>query len=76
MLNGQTHGAIPGNLTRQGYTSQGTMIGNPDPKYDDCSLSAQHTFFVPYFKGPLPNALPPTIEMTSKNIGDLLNTKI
>jgi phospholipase C len=75
LVSGQTHGAIPGNLTKQEYTSQGTMIGNPDPKYDDCSLSAQDTFFVPYFKDSVPNAFPPTIEMTGKNIGDLLNTK-
>jgi phospholipase C len=75
LVSGQTHGAIPGNLTKQAYTSLGTMIGDPDPKYDDCSLSAQDTFFVPYFKDPLPNASPPTIEMTGKNIGDLLNTK-
>jgi phospholipase C len=75
LVSGQTHGAIPGNLTKQAYTSQGTIIGNPDPIYDDCSLSAQDTFFVPYFKDPLPNAFPPAIEMTGKNIGDLLNAK-
>ena len=75
LVSGQTHWAIPGNLTKQVYTSQGTMIGNPDPKYDDCSLSVQDTFFVPYFKDPVPDAFPPAIEMTGKNIGDLLNTK-
>lgn len=75
LVSGQTHGATPGNLTKQAYTSQGTMIGNPDPKYDDCSLSKEDTFFVPYFKDPAPNAFPPVIEMTGKNIGDLLNAK-
>ena len=75
LVSGQTHGAIPGNLTKQAYTSQGTMIGNPDPKYDDCSLSAEDTFFVPYLKDPVPNAFPPAIEITGKNIGDLLNAK-
>jgi phospholipase C len=75
LVSGQTHGAILGNLTKQAYTSQGTMIGNPDLIYDDCSLSAQDTFFVPYFKEQVPNAFPPAIEMTGKNIGDLLNAK-
>ena len=75
LISGQTHGAIPGNLTKEAYISQGTMIGNPDPKYDDCSLSSQDVFFVPYFKDPVPNAFPPVIEMTGKNIGDLLNEK-
>ena len=75
LVSGQTHGAIRGNLTKQAYTSQGTMIGDPDPKYDDCSLTVQDTFFVPYFKNSVPNAFPPTIEMTGKNIGDLLNMK-
>jgi hypothetical protein len=37
LISGQTHGAIPGNLTKQVYILQGTLIGNPDPKYDDCS---------------------------------------
>jgi phospholipase C len=75
LVSGQTHGAIPGNLTKQAYTSQGTIIGNPDPIYDDCSLSAQDMYFVPYFKDPVPNAFPPAIEMTGKNIGDLLIAK-
>jgi phospholipase C len=73
LVSGQTHGAIPDNVPR--IVSQGTMIGNPDPKYDDCSLSAEDTFLVPYFPNPVPNASPPVAEMTGRNIGDLLNAK-
>ena len=35
LVSGQTHGAIPANQTAD--TSNGTVIGDPDPAFDDCS---------------------------------------
>ena len=56
LVSGQTHGVTPANLT--GVTSNGTDIGDSDPKYDGCSSTSY-----------------PTISMTGKNVGDLLNAK-
>lgn len=59
LVSGQTHGAIPTNLTlNTGETVviDGTLIGDPDPAFDKCSIG-------------------PTVEMTGKNVGDLLNAK-
>jgi phospholipase C len=35
LVSGQTHGVTPAN--RSGDTSNGTIIGDPDPRFDDCS---------------------------------------
>lgn len=57
IVSGQTHGAIPQNLTLGSgeiVVVDGTLIGDPDPAFDMCSI-------------------PPTVELTGKNIGNLLN---
>lgn len=59
LVSGQTHGAIPTNLTLSSgeiVVVDGTLIGDPDPAFDKCSV-------------------PPTVEMTGLNVGDLLNAK-
>jgi len=59
LISGQTHGAIPPNLTLptgELAVVDGTLIADPDPAFDRCSL-------------------PPTVEMTGINVGDLLNAK-
>lgn len=59
LISGQTHGAIPTNLTLptgEVVVDSGTLIGDPDPTFDGCST-------------------PPTVQMTGKNVGDLLNAK-
>lgn len=59
LVSGQTHGAIPPNLTLSTgeiVVVDGTLIGDPDPAFDRCSV-------------------PPTVEMTGRNVGDLLNAK-
>jgi len=53
LASGETGGALPANLP--GDTENGTMIGDPDPKFDQCGRAE--------------------VEMTGKNIGDLLNEK-
>ncbi len=59
LISGQTHGVQPNNLI--GLTSKyGTLIGDPDSKYDDCSDKTKPKTLV-YFTG--------------KNIGDKLNEK-
>ncbi len=39
LISGQTHGAMPADYTLRGevITAQGTVIGDPDPQFDDCS---------------------------------------
>lgn len=59
LISGLTHGAIPQDLTLPSgeiVVVDGTLIGDPDPKFDNCSVS-------------------PTVELTGRNIGDLLNAK-
>lgn len=59
LISGQTHGAIPQNLTLvtgEVVVVDGTLIGDPDPAFDNCSV-------------------PPTVELTGRNVGDLLNEK-
>lgn len=59
LISGLTHGAIPPNLTLgsgEVVVVDGTLIGDPDPAFDQCSVG-------------------PTVELTGKNIGDLLNEK-
>jgi len=76
LISGQTHGAIPENDPIHGYTSNGTVLGDADPLYDDCSFAAEDIFFVSWLNNTaIPNAFRPAVEMTGKNIGDLLNTK-
>lgn len=55
LVSGQTHGAIPTQATDR--VLGGTMIGNVEPTFDDCPVSAL------------------SVEMTGKNIGDLLNAR-
>jgi phospholipase C len=38
LVSGQTHGVTPAN--HSGDTSNGTLIGDPDPSFDDCSSGA------------------------------------
>lgn len=59
LVSGLTHGAIPTNLvlsTGEVVVVDGTLIGDPDPTFDNCSV-------------------PPTVQLTGKNVGDLLNRK-
>ena len=59
LVSGLTHGVIPANLilsTGEVVVVDGTLIGDPDPAFDVCSV-------------------PPTVELTGKNVGDLLNAK-
>lgn len=59
LVSGLTHGAIPQNLTLisgEVVVVDGTLIGDPDPAFDQCSV-------------------PPTVELTGLNVGDLLNAK-
>ncbi len=58
IVSGQTHGAIPPNLSQGSsiFTIDGTFISDEDPAFDRCSE-------------------PPTIELTGRNVGDLLNAK-
>ncbi|MEA9987169.1 MULTISPECIES: phospholipase C [Subtercola] len=74
LVSGQTHGAVAKNsVTGATLTSStavispdangvGTVIGDPDPAYDDCSDN-NHT------------STSATVAMQGTNIGDLLNTK-
>jgi phospholipase C len=58
LISGQTHGAIPADLSFKGrtITVDGTLINDIDPTFDKCSI-------------------PPTVQMTGLNVGDLLNQK-
>jgi phospholipase C len=54
LISGQTHGAIPANLTLSNgeiVVIDGTLIGDPDPTFDKCSVK-------------------PTVEMTGRNVGE------
>lgn len=60
LVSGNTHGAVPSELTLRGevVAVQGTVIGDPDPEFDDCSdPKSTH------------------LAMYGRNIGDLLNAK-
>lgn len=59
LISGLTHGTLPPDLTLSTgeiVVVDGSLIGDPDPKYDVCSI-------------------PPTVELTGRNIGNLLNEK-
>lgn len=58
LISGQTHGAIPASLTigSEIVVVDGTLIGDPDPAFDKCSI-------------------PPTVELTGINVGNLLTAK-
>ncbi|MCE5317637.1 MAG: alkaline phosphatase family protein [Parachlamydia sp.] len=59
IISGQTHGAIPPNLTLgsgEAVVVDGTLIGDPDPAFDKCSHG-------------------PTVELTGANVGNRLNAK-
>lgn len=66
LISGQTHGALPVNTKIPPFfkydgVKNGTLIGNIDPKFDDCSRTSK-----------IYNV---TIAMEGKNIGNLLNSK-
>ena len=61
LVSGQTHGALPAEIPDE--VANGTLISDPDPKYDDCSLA------------PGDEGSGGTIEMTGRNIGDLLDAR-
>jgi phospholipase C len=54
LVSGQTHGADPPDL--EGLTIQGTVIGDPDPAFDDCSESLDRISMVGQTIGELLNA--------------------
>ncbi len=69
IISGQTHGAIPHNAklpssykVKYDAIINGTLIGNLDPRFDDCSRNS----------GVWKNS---SISMEGKNIGNLLNQK-
>jgi phospholipase C len=89
LISGQTHGATCvkvdslGILKNYYYTrclkgavSQGTMIYDPDPAYDDCSASLEDSA-ITHFVVPVNDAVPTfsVVSMVGKNVGDLLNNK-
>ena len=59
LISGQTHGVTPPEQADD--TTQGTLIGDPRPFYDDCSPGG----------GGKPNQ----VVMSGRNIGDLMNDK-
>ena len=78
LISGQTHGGLAVNPSTGAYqastfaiqspdatTHVGTVTNDPDPYYDDCSNSDQTK----------PAATNSTVQMTGKNIGDVLNDK-
>jgi phospholipase C len=57
LIAGQTHGALDGGTGDiSGEVVDGSVIGDPQPFFDDCSTRE-------------------TVQMTGKNVGDLLNAK-
>ncbi len=59
LVSGQTHGAVASAPTSA--VVNGTLIGNLPPTHDDCDASGAVN--------------PTTLQMTGRNIGDLLNAK-
>jgi len=64
LISGQTHGALPYNTKippsfKYDGVKNGTLIGNIDPKFDDCSSKIYNV----------------AVAMEGKNIGNLLNSK-
>src|ERR687896_1025799 len=60
LVSGQTHGVIPAKHIPD-KVSNGTLIGDLDPKYDGCSSSTGKYF--------------PTVSLSGRNVGNLLNNK-
>ncbi len=58
LISGQTHGATPAVVA--GYVNNGTVYGDLDPEFDDCSKQRPSE---------------PKIAMVGTNIGDLLDAK-
>lgn len=58
LVSGQTHGAVPADASdaEEVVTIDGTLVGDPDPTHDKCSVG-------------------PTVALTGRNVGDLLNDK-
>jgi len=89
LISGQTHGAtcieVPHlgpfkehyfNECMKTAVSEGTMIYDPDPAYDDCSASIEDSV-ITHFVIPINDAVPAfsVVAMEGKNVGDLLNEK-
>jgi phospholipase C len=73
LISGQTHGAKPENI--KGIVANGTLIGDADPASDACSFTKQDIFLFPKWDNiTFPDATT-KIQMTGKNIGDLLNSE-
>lgn len=73
LISGQTHGSIPENI--QGIVANGTLIGDPTPILDACSLTNQDVFLFPKLGNITFPDSTVKIRMIGKNIGDLLNNK-
>ena len=61
LVSGQTHGASP--AERPDEIAHGTLIGDPDPRYDDCSLA------------PGDEGSGGVARLSGKNVGDLLTAR-
>jgi phospholipase C len=61
LVSGQTHGASP--AERAGEIANGTLISDPDPRYDDCSLA------------PNDEGSGGVASLSGRNVGDLLGAR-
>jgi phospholipase C len=61
LVSGQTHGATPAELA--GEIANGTLISDPDPRYDDCSLA------------PGDEGSGGVASLSGRNVGDLLSAR-
>ena len=61
LVSGQTHGASPAAIPEE--VANGTLIADPDPAYDDCSLA------------PDDEGSGGVVGLSGKNVGDLLNAQ-
>ncbi|HYY43796.1 MAG TPA: alkaline phosphatase family protein, partial [Actinomycetota bacterium] len=61
LIAGQTHGAKPANIPDQ--VAHGTLISDPDPKFDDCSGA------------PNDEGSGGIVSLSGRNVGNLLNAK-
>jgi phospholipase C len=73
LISGQTHGVIPENI--KGIVVNGTLIGDADPVSDVCSLTKQDVYLFPKLGNTTFPDATAKIQMTGKNVGDLLNAK-
>ena len=68
VISGDTHGAVSEPSGASSAVANGTLYGDQDPSYDECSNSSA----TPNSPGTGGGT---TVAMTGQNIGDLLNTK-